>query len=874
MSQKSGIFRQINFPNIIVGLFSAGCLNLIMQIPALADDNCGAPVTLSKIQSVKDDEFVFRNKAAYEFATRRGGERRDIAHNTGVWKISDKKDEVFECDNDACTANSALILQTGHVFQGEVQKSAKLYICSSPILGNDKWKQYNIKECSRNEVQSKYKYGSVYGDKEYILYSTNGHGYCYYVSNTHSTATKPQESSGDEFQLGEGFYWNPNNDESPSVSGDGISDSAVSGSVTTVSQSGKPQNTASNTTGAAQSGDDGADSAPAGTVVGADAGDLAAAGAAGAEAGDSQGGASNTTGAAQSGDGGADGDPAGTVVGGNEAGDSQGGASSTTDASQSGGDGADGAPTTTVVGGNEAGGAPQADSASTTTGQAETPPATDEQSVTQQRELDAAEIAELQENVDAMREREQSLANRMVGGASMGAMGIGGTQVASALAEQNADADAERDMAAYLATFKCDYGAGMTITGGETGIVLPGANVLLPIYNEYTTLAADLKTRKESLGMAPGIESEVILDAATSGLYDNVSTGITDGAYASISRALSNPTGSDAAEWAAQRAETASQLTTGAIVAGAGALVGIAGNVLTNYVGDKPREMSDEIISEYDAKRRLIRTELAEVEQESETEALASAPTVEPGKEPSTAETNCESDDGEWNGTTCICPGDKIWNEKSEECEDPEPSESQTRCQDTGGTWDGNDCDCGGDKTWNDDTGCIPNVAPTPNNPEIVTINTAALFEKSGSFEITKPNSALNAVIEKLKGINFAETPATLVLVAHTDSDKVNPNGSLPQQGINDNKDLAERRADSVKTYLKASSNWPANLKIDTIAAGDQCAKPNPTAEDKKLDRKVRIFLFYNGSTQEQENYNKLKENPCTEFNDTASGGQ
>ena len=33
------------------------------------------------------------------------------------------------------------------------------------------------------------------------------------------------------------------------------------------------------------------------------------------------------------------------------------------------------------------------------------------------------QIAELQENADAMREREQSLANRMVGGASMGAMG-------------------------------------------------------------------------------------------------------------------------------------------------------------------------------------------------------------------------------------------------------------------------------------------------------------------------------------------------------------------------------------------------------------------------------------------------------------------
>ncbi len=187
---------------------------------------------------------------------------------------------------------------------------------------------------------------------------------------------------------------------------------------------------------------------------------------------------------------------------------------------------------------------------------------------------------------DEAKAREQSLANRMLGAAAIGAGGIGGMQVASALAEQNADADAERDMAAYLATFKCDYGQGMTISGGETNIQLPGANVLLPIYNEYTTLAADLKTRKEALGMTPGIESEVILDAATSGLYDNAATGITDGAYTSLSRALSDPTGADAAEWAAQKSDTSSQLKTGAIVGGAGVAGGAIGDVLINNVFD------------------------------------------------------------------------------------------------------------------------------------------------------------------------------------------------------------------------------------------------------------------------------------------------
>ena len=194
------------------------------------------------------------------------------------------------------------------------------------------------------------------------------------------------------------------------------------------------------------------------------------------------------------------------------------------------------------------------------------------------------QIAELQKNADEMRKREQSTANKLLGAAGIGAVGIGGMQLASALAEQRADADAERDMTAYLATFRCDYGAGRNISGGEVNVQLPGANVLLPLYNEYTTLAADLKTRKEALGMAPGIESEVILDAATSGLYDNAAAGITEGAYTSISRALMNPNGADAAEWAAQTEQTAQQVKTGGTVAGAGLGVGLVGNIAENVV--------------------------------------------------------------------------------------------------------------------------------------------------------------------------------------------------------------------------------------------------------------------------------------------------
>lgn len=204
---------------------------------------------------------------------------------------------------------------------------------------------------------------------------------------------------------------------------------------------------------------------------------------------------------------------------------------------------------------------------------------------------------ELRANADEMKRVEQSTENKLLGAAGMGAAGIGGMQVASALAEKNADEDAERDMAAYLATFRCDYGHGLNIKGGETGIELPGANSLIPLYQEYVNLANDLKVRKNALGMKPGIESEKILDAATSGLYDNQSIGKVDGAFTSLARALADPTGADAAEWAAQKDATAKKLKTGAVVAGIGILGSAVGNAIINR---NVNEKSDEIKRKYE----------------------------------------------------------------------------------------------------------------------------------------------------------------------------------------------------------------------------------------------------------------------------------
>ena len=198
-----------------------------------------------------------------------------------------------------------------------------------------------------------------------------------------------------------------------------------------------------------------------------------------------------------------------------------------------------------------------------------------------------AKIDELRDNADAMKANEQSTANKLLGAAGMGSTGIGGMQMASAMAEENADADAEAAMRAYLATFHCNYGAGKNIPGGERDVELPGGNELIGLYSEYVNLANDLKVRKTALDMRPGIESEPILDAATSGLYDDVAIGKTSSAYTSLVRALMDPNGADAAAWAAQKAETADKKKTGMITAGIGAGGSLVGNLAINSGKEK-----------------------------------------------------------------------------------------------------------------------------------------------------------------------------------------------------------------------------------------------------------------------------------------------
>ena len=200
----------------------------------------------------------------------------------------------------------------------------------------------------------------------------------------------------------------------------------------------------------------------------------------------------------------------------------------------------------------------------------------------------------LQKNYQDVKANEQSLANRTLGAVSMAATGIGGMMLASALSEQNVDEQYEQDMQAYISSMRCEYANGKLARHGEMDVELPGGNELFNTYNEYITLANDIKERKNILGLKPGIESEVIMD--NTALYNVESDGGANGTFASLYRAITDSTSEDAKQLADQKSKTASNLETGKVAALAGVAIGIIGNQIIN--GNAPTDKSTQLMQE------------------------------------------------------------------------------------------------------------------------------------------------------------------------------------------------------------------------------------------------------------------------------------
>ncbi len=484
------------------------------------------------------------------------------------------------------------------------------------------------------------------------------------------------------------------------------------------------------------------------------------------------------------------------------------------------------------------------------------------------------EISELKKNATAMHDRENSLANRMIGAVGIGATGIGGTMVGAALSERAADDDAEREMRAYLETFRCDYGAGTTVRGGETNVELPGGNDMIGLYTEYAQLANDLKIRKTALGIRPGIESDIVIDKAETGLYDDVGTGISGGAYASIARALLDPNGEDAKRWAAQRDSTNSKLTTGAIVAGVGAVGSAVANIAVNHgTGDK----SSEILKKYSVMRAPFEQLEQRVNNTQPTQSCSQYNAT--GTYP-----NCTCNNANSYFTTnggCVeCSGDLVVNTNGDGCVCPstKPVQSGTSCAATTqncslrGLTATNACRCVDNATANNDkcecqngygeengqcvkqqqqqqTESPQQQLQTGNTIVQVNMGSDVLFE-SGSATLTpEGKSTLTEFVSgcqstaKQHGIDLTNaTDYCLIIVGKTDHQGFSPRNPFYSRAGNDaerNIALSLARAESAKEEITSAFN-ESNIRTYGIGASD-CATSTP--KNQPDCRRVNIIM-------------------------------
>lgn len=470
-----------------------------------------------------------------------------------------------------------------------------------------------------------------------------------------------------------------------------------------------------------------------------------------------------------------------------------------------------------------------------------------------------ARVNELRENAKKMHDKETSTANKLIGAAGIGATGIGTSQALSALSEQRADKNAENDMRAYLATIKCDYGTGKTVNGGDTGIELPGGNELTQYATQYKTLAADLKVRKTALGMSPGIESETIIDAAETGLYDNAATGKTNGAFTSLSRALSDETSADAQAWAQQKADTASKLKTGAIVAGVGAVGSAIANLAVNSGADKQNK-SDEILAKYASKyTQELQAVIDNVEQQTKTKQCADF-TGAKGTFP-----NCQCSGNSYFNTDdgCIaCDGGRVVNKDRTGCECPSnlpvekdgqctaktpdcelsglKSSEKCKCIDNATADSNNTCVCNNGYTENDGACIKDQPAPTPSQKAItLNINSDTLFD-SGSATVKNADqlkTELQDKMNKLTELDWDNLTYCVSVTGHTDRTRFRGD----KKNIRNQK-LSEQRADAVKGILEKVFN-KGNPDFQSSGKGSsECTARKYKRNDKDC-RHVKIVI-------------------------------
>lgn len=240
-----------------------------------------------------------------------------------------------------------------------------------------------------------------------------------------------------------------------------------------------------------------------------------------------------------------------------------------------------------------------------------------------------------------------NMIDKAITGVSTASMGVGGMQLAQGLGEQAADKDATSQMQGYLSDLYCTY-AGNRVAYGATGVRSNGGNELDLMREEFITKAAALKNTKEQLGLNAGIESEVVLDSATTGLYKNDGVNRGSSNFGRLSEALLDETGRDAQLIAAQQKTSQTRVSGGALAVVGGAALAIGGHTALDKLGASDK--SDAIKEKY-AKLRQSANETTNTLEVLPPQNLAECPVGATGTPPN-----------------CVCDNNSIMPSDGSEC--------------------------------------------------------------------------------------------------------------------------------------------------------------------------------------------------------------
>ena len=194
-----------------------------------------------------------------------------------------------------------------------------------------------------------------------------------------------------------------------------------------------------------------------------------------------------------------------------------------------------------------------------------------------------SKLESAQEKLNTAKENQDDWRNKLVNAGASAATGYGAQMIATSMAEQDADDDAESDMREWLSDMKCEYGDGQQFDVGTKTIYLPGGDEISEYAKEYKYLAEKLKKTKAALGLEPGIESETIYERSDYDLYSYEPAERQSGENASVSRALMG----DDTKWTAQKKESEQHKEWGVGITATGILGGATTNILVNKTKDK-----------------------------------------------------------------------------------------------------------------------------------------------------------------------------------------------------------------------------------------------------------------------------------------------